>query len=715
MSVKSDKNARADVNKTGGLDSIVGVTSNTILTVPVLEDTYVEGGISADTNFGSAEMMDFRGLSGEGSDASYAHRIPLIKFDISSLGELNRESIRSVTLTLECVMHEELEVATAIKVCACDPLAWSENEVTYNTRPELGECVATALLRRKSFVNFDVTECVKAHLERGDKLISFALEGDNAPEQPNPMLRLNFSAKERQGAEPAFLSVTCGDYGFSTDFDYEGENPWKLAVQNVSEWFARWEEIKKGGDSNAETVALRDTEHTVHVDAATWDLTDGDNTVYIPRPTRLVSTVENYTPDFSEGAKLDVYGGLMDESLKQEATGHFYTKKVGDRYWTFDPLGYPFYRAAVVTVNPGYSNEQKKTVLDKYGTVENWAQSTTDRFKELGFNSVGNWSDIAELIKTKAPLSQTQRWNIMNDYARKKRVSLPIPGTTVNSRNVMPVFDPEFLPSAMESVETATKEYVGAPEVYGWFSDNELPSELNSLDYSLGADPKDPKWIYTYTTAWTFMYMKTGKINVTLADITDELRFEYRAMIFDKYYNVAKLCREKYIPMHQYFGSRFTGGCFHDESIIRVAGYYCDVISINYYGAWSAEPTVIENIQKWAGKPFAVTEWYAKGMDVWEKDNRFTNKAGAGFTVRNQADRAKFYQNFTLSLLECKGCVGYDWFEYMDSDPDSYQNISNKGMHDRNGEEYTELTSAMQEVNTQKYNLVRFFDERNHK
>ena len=105
-------------------------------------------------------------------------------------------------------MHEELEVATAIKVCACDPLAWSESEVTYNTRPELGECVATALLRRKSFVNFDVTECVKAHLERGDKLVSFALEGDNAPEQPNPMLRLNFSAKERQGAEPAFLSVT---------------------------------------------------------------------------------------------------------------------------------------------------------------------------------------------------------------------------------------------------------------------------------------------------------------------------------------------------------------------------------------------------------------------------------------------------------------------------------------------------------------------------
>ena len=84
-------------------------------------------------------------------------------------------------------------------------------------------------------------------------------------------------------------------------------------------------------------------------------------------------------------------------------------------------------------------------------------------------------------------------------------------------------------------------------------------------------------------------------------------------------------------------------------------------------------------------------------------------------TTSWKEDRAKFYQNFSLSLLEFKGCVGFDWFEYMDNDPATTPGLSNKGMLDCNGEEYTELTSTMQEVNTQKYNLIRFFDERNHK
>ena len=349
--------------------------------------------------------------------------------------------------------------------------------------------------------------------------------------------------------------------------------------------------------------------------------------------------------------------------------------------------------------------------------MENWAQSATDRLRELGFNSTGNWSDIAHLINADAPLSQTERWNIMSTYASKVGIRLPTPGDTRYSENVMPVFDPEFFDSAMKSVEEKTKNYIGKSEVFGWFSDNELPSELNTLDYSLKKDPTDPKWAHTYATAWTFMYMKTGNINITRADVTDELRLEYRAMVYDKYFSVAKACRDKFVPMHQYCGSRFTPGCYLDEYIVRVAGYYCDIVSLNYYGAWDAKPSVVENLQKWSGKPFAVTEWYAKGMDTWEKDNRMTNQSGAGFTVRTQEDRGKFYQNFALSLLECKGCIGFDWFQYFDNDPDNTaadesNRNSNKGMYDNNANEYTDLTKYMNELNNQKYSLIEFFDER---
>jgi hypothetical protein len=44
------------------------------------------------------------------------------------------------------------------------------------------------------------------------------------------------------------------------------------------------------------------------------------------------------------------------------------------------------------------------------------------------------------------------------------------------------------------------------------------------------------------------------------------------------------------------------------------------------------------------------------------------NITGAGWTVRTQKDRGRFYQNYTLGLLKQPGCVGWHWFKYMDND-----------------------------------------------
>ena len=85
--------------------------------------------------------------------------------------------------------------------------------------------------------------------------------------------------------------------------------------------------------------------------------------------------------------------------------------------------------------------------------------------------------------------------------------------------------------------------------------------------------------------------------------------------------------------------------------------------------------------------------------------------------VKDQAARGQFYQNFGLSLLECKGCVGFDWFKYLDNDPDDLNadlsnRNSNKGIIDNEGNEYTELAEYMGELNNQKYNIIKFFDAR---
>ena len=429
--------------------------------------------------------------------------------------------------------------------------------------------------------------------------------------------------------------------------------------------------------------------------------------------------MKGYTAKTKVDAIYDVYGGLMVESLKQEATGFFYTKKIGDRWWTIDPLGYPFYRTAVVAVTTG-SDGQKATLVSKYGSVENWAISISDRLRALGFNSVGGWSNIAELLKSTQPLTQTGILYTVNQYADENGLFTSNSGSTDPLYGIIPVFDPEFASSVNKIVKSTTLGYLNSPYVYGWMSDNELPANLGMLENSLVLDTSDPRFIYSYATAWTFMYMKTGKAEVTVADVTDELHREYRAMVYDRYFKVVCEALERYEPVHQYMGCRFLEGCYTDEYVMRVAGYWCDVISINYYGAWEGDAELLANMQKWAGKPFIVTEWYAKGMDVWEKDNRITNTSGAGWTVRTQADRGRFYQNYALQLLECKGCVGFDWFQYLDNDPnnlgaDLSNRNANKGIIDNDGNEYSDLTKYMEELNNQKYSLIAFFDERNQK
>jgi hypothetical protein len=150
---------------------------------------------------------------------------------------------------------------------------------------------------------------------------------------------------------------------------------------------------------------------------------------------------------------------------------------------------------------------------------------------------------------------------------------------------------------------------------------------------------------------------------------------------------------------------------------MRVAGNYCDVISFNYYKEWTPDFEFISNVQKWTNTPFIVTEWYAKGMDVWEQDNRMTNKSGSGWSVRTQADRGLFYQNFALGLLESKYCVGFDWFQYLDNDPDNLNadpsnRDANKGIYSNKLEEYTALTEEMKYLNKNIYSLIEFFDAR---
>jgi hypothetical protein len=651
-------------------------------------------------------VLDFKAV---GSKPNEYYRIILLKFNVAELTDTEYEK---AYIELNCTVIENQDYPTRVNVFGCYPDDWDEMTVTYNTLPEKEKLLNFVVVGGTGTLRIDVTDYVKKLVKAGYKEISFFLEGD-----ADSVRRLNFTSREDGTSTPALVLGTDGAT-FSTYLNYTDVNPWEVAMEYVSTWLHRWEIIKQGGDPTLEQLEKDMSEYTLNVGATTAGNTKGADTKYTNYPTRNVSTLKGYTASTAEKAKYDVYGGLMDESMRQEATGFFYTKKIGDRWWTIDPLGYPFFRTSVVTIIAGSSDGQKAAVKEKYGNTATWAQATTDRLRELGFNSAGGWSSIGSLIKADNPITQTNIMYVLKKYCQANGLDISEGGRTDLLHNVMPVFDPEFEVMADSTVKDAVSAYATNPNVYGWMSDNELPDSTRALDSALMLDTTDPRFIYTYATAWTFMYLKTGKIDVSVSDVTDELRNEYRAMVYDRYFEVVSKMLDRYAPYHQYMGCRFLEGCYKDEYVMRVAGYWCDVITFNYYGAWEADFELVANQVRWAGKPFVVTEWYAKGMDVWEKDNRMTNESGAGWTVKDQNARGQYYQNYALSLLECKGCVGFDWFLYWDNDPDNLaadlsNRNSNKGIIDNHGEEYTELTKYMDELNNQKYSLINFFDERN--
>jgi hypothetical protein len=144
--------------------------------------------------------------------------------------------------------------------------------------------------------------------------------------------------------------------------------------------------------------------------------------------------------------------------------------------------------------------------------------------------------------------------------------------------------------------------------------------------------------------------------------------------------------------------------------IFKVAGKYLDVIAVNYYGAWGPDPNRMAMWSRESGKPFIITEFYAKGHD-----SGLANNSGAGWLVPTQKDRGRFYQHFTLGLLESKNCLGWHWFKYRDNNPedlstDPSNRDSNKGIINYKYKPYITLLEDMKKLNNEVYALIDYFD-----
>lgn len=408
--------------------------------------------------------------------------------------------------------------------------------------------------------------------------------------------------------------------------------------------------------------------------AATVEARSSPQGNYSPQPVKTLNAYNGFKP---QEVKLSPYGGRTDRTDK--ASGFFRTKEVDGRWWLIDPEGCLFLSVGINSVADGAAGPSEPPTA----VSTNWVERTAAMLHEAGFNTLGCWSDGPAFRQAGHPLPYCLRWNFMSNYRSQRKHRYPGTGTA----EALYPFDPEFETFCDQHAQSleATKD---DPWLLGHFSDNELPFHENGIvSRYLSFPDNDP----CHQAAATFMAaLKGGKPSKE-----DDRAF--LELVVSEYYRKVNAAIKRHDPNHLFMGSRFHGQALASPALFRGAGKYADVISVNYYHRWTPENDRIRGWSKLAGKPILISEWYAMAGDAG-----VPNSSGAGWIVRTQADRAQFYQHFTLSLLGNPGCVGWHWFKYRDGDQ------NNPGVVSRTFQPYTLLLQAMWEVNRQVYALADF-------
>jgi hypothetical protein len=419
--------------------------------------------------------------------------------------------------------------------------------------------------------------------------------------------------------------------------------------------------------------------------------------------TRVLAHAAGFQPRV-EPPKLGEYGG--DASREFQATGFFHTRKVDGRWLLVDPDGHPFLHVAINSVTPIRGSEAARAAFnEKFGTEEKWANETVEMLKSHGFNGSGSWSNDALLAKAPRRIAYTRNWNFMSSYGKKRGGTYQKAGHKGYPNDAIFVFDPGFEEFAMRHAATlaATKD---DPWLLGHFSDNEMPIRTDNLDKFLRLPGEDAG--YKAARQW-LERRKGGKFDPK--SINNEDRDAFVEFYMNRYFSIVSKAIRAHDPNHLYLGSRFHGQANKIPGAFRAAGKYCDVIAINYYRVWTPDFAQMRSWQEWSGKPFMITEFYAKGAD-----SGMPNTSGAGWLVKTQRDRGLFYQNFCIALLESKGCVGWHHFKYQDNDMENKNvdpsNIdSNKGIVTSTFSPYPAFLQVMRQLNLNVYDLMNWMDQ----
>ena len=728
------------------------------------DDTYIQWNTKSD--YGSKNVLEIKNNGTHGSTT----RHPYIKFSFTDVGierilSSSRIYLQINVKTCRTLTAEEKEYGGILLDVYGTDTAWNDKTLSYytiTTQAAENYWVGSARYRSGESFTVDVTDYVIENA--ADGAVSFRLENVDDDGAAGSMA---FYSSE--SAYSPRLVVMPQMYGHEVNLgklNNLGYEPWGYAEQIVDAWLNGGYD-KAYGKELYETIDLEAVDNRSPIGDYTiqslWKSStptaDWNQKVYA----RSIATLTGFTP--VAASEYDQYGGITNSGIKGQATGFFHTETHNGRTYIIDPLGSPFFAVGMNTVELGATDNQIQVSLDKYGSAENFYKEISEELRASGINTVwgGEWR---QLINTNN-LSTAGSIGCITSYMKTLGLGVSTGGSAAFlHNNTMNVFDPDFVTFVRNKAETVVAPYADDPRILGWYSDNEIPSEDDMLYRYLTVDPSEPANAFSYAAAWTFLAKKTGNPNPSVSDITGALSEEFKAFVYDRYYKVVTTELRKVDQNHMYMGNRIHSKNKNSEGYLRAAGNYVDLLTVNLYGGLEPQIETIKYMYKYTGKPFIVTEFFAKANDAVDM-NGYTlgNQNNAGWIVETQTDRAIHAENYILLLIESQTCVGWTWYRFRDNDQTIYQDAegnlyryydyknearyglvnvetgeiieetmvgtlgtldvfykgegdtsnlgSNKGIYDNQMQPYPELLDAFKRTSDNLFGLINYFDAKN--
>lgn len=727
------------------------------------DDTFVR--CANDENFGQSTTLE---LKNSGGNTPYTREI-YIKFSFSESALKKLLSSSRIYFEFYVNSHrsnmsaEEIEKGGILAdICGVDT-NWTEDELTGNNAPQLAgetEYIGEVRYAAKQYNRIDVTDYILKHARNGEvafKITNIENDGESG--------RMNFASSESSSGSPR-LTV------YPILFNHEinlgkmkniGYEPWGYAEKLVDDWFsyernAAYAKTYTPYDLETVDVSKPSGAHTVKTSQISSSPSSGSVTV---RYARTIDTLVDFNKDIIP--VYDEYHGVANAGIKGSATGYFHTEEINGRCYIIDPIGNPFFASGINTLELGATENQKSAAIEKYGSAENFYKDVSNELIDMGINTY--WGGDVEFFNEKNLIAAVST-GCLSGYMNKE---LGLGASTGGSakyahNNTMNVFDPDFYSYCVRKTAESVAPYKNSDRVLGFYSDNELPADGDMLYRYLTIDPTEPVNAFSYAAAWTWFAKATGKINPTVHDITDELSEEFKAFVYTNYFKaVTKALDDAGCENYMYMGTRIHNENETSEGYLRAAGRYVDVLSVNLYGGIEPPAETIKTLYKYTGKPFVVTEFFAKGNDAYDMNGyRLGNQKNAGWAVDTQKDRAVHYENYTLLLIESRACVGWTWYRFRDNDQTIYKdevgnlyraydvadgqiiayvnlengNIidgpalapsltvyykgegdtsnlgSNKGIYDNKMNAYKDLAASIKNISDNAFALASYFDEK---